>query len=139
MDELPRLSRTHRKAAIQVATLAAYKVADFGVARARRGYFGAARAVKLLFKSPFGGQTPESAFCTSRRPIFLCPKGLRRLRAPGADFFVKFEVPQRQQLASETRTPEGCSAHRISIPYTRSPFFAPSVFENTSRTPGGLF
>ena len=139
MDELPRLSRTHRKAAIQVA-FGACKVADFGVAMARRGYFGAARAAKLLFKSPFGGQTPESAFCLCGGPIFLCPKGLRGLLwAPGADFFVKFEVPQRQQLASETRTPEGCSAHRISIRYTRSLFFTPSASENAFGTPGSLF
>ena len=36
------------------------------------------------------------------------------------------------------RTPEG-SLYRISPPYTRSLFFAPSAFENASRTPGCLF
>lgn len=38
--------------------------------KAGGGLFGAARAAKLLFKSPFGGQTPESAFCLCGRPIF---------------------------------------------------------------------
>ena len=38
-----------------------------------------------------------------------------------------------------SRTREGCSAHRISLPYRRSLFFTPNASENASRTPGGLF
>ena len=37
------------------------------------------------------------------------------------------------------RTTEGCSAHRISLPYRRSLFFTPNASENASRTPGSLF
>ena len=38
-----------------------------------------------------------------------------------------------------SRTTEGCFWHRISLPYRRSLFFAPSASENASRTPGSLF
>ena len=38
-----------------------------------------------------------------------------------------------------SRTREGCFWHRISLPYRRRLFFAPSVSENASRTPGALF
>lgn len=73
-----------------------------------------------------------------------------------ADFSVKFEVPQRQQLfcapegsggaaacpgvpENASRTRGGCFAHRISPPYPRSLFCAPSASENAFGTIGACF
>ena len=114
--------------------------ADFFVPEGAEGAFRSCQGRKAAIQIALWRPDTRIGFLLVRKADFLVPEGAEGLLwAPGADFFVKFEVPQRQQLASETRTPEGCSAHRISIPYTRSLFFAPSVFENTSRTPGGRF
>ncbi len=66
---------------------------------------------------------------------FLVPEGAEGLLwAPGASAF-GMGGDRLAQHASETRTPEGCSAHRISLPYTRSLFFAPSVPLKMRRVP----
>ena len=107
--------------------------------KGREGHFGVVRIAKQLPNSPFAAsrrlitessgqqsstcrQTPESAFCTCRRPIF----------------FVKLEVPQRQQLASE-RTPLTLFAPAPStisfVPLTRNLSLAdPSPYPVRGRT-----
>ena len=47
--------------------------------------------------------------------------------------------PLTPNIPDASRTTEGCSAHRISIPYRRNLFFTPNASENASRTGGGLF
>ena len=83
----------------------------------------------------------ESAFCTSRRPIFRCARrggrGLPRARGP----LKTHRVPHRSQFFAHEYlfgTREGGFRYRISLPYRRSLFCAPSAPENASRTPGGL-
>ena len=161
MDELPRLSRTHRKAAIQVASLAAYKVADFGVVKAAK-------------------QLPNSPFATYKVTDFRIARAAKQLLPPDtrigflheqkADFFMKFEVPQRQQLACAPesagggccvhrgplkthsvpqkpvlrteypfRTTEGGFRYRISLLYQKSLFFTPSAPENAFGAEKGGF
>ena len=50
-------------------------------------------------------------------------------------------VPQKAVLRTEylLRTREGGFRYRISLPYQRSLFCAPSAFENASRTTGACF
>lgn len=134
MDELPRLSRTHRKAAIQVALwrpdtrigFLPVREADFRCAR--RGGRGLPRA-----PGP-----PENAFGT--RGGGSCTEYLLRTREGGFRYRISllyqkslFFTPS--VLENAPRTTEACFAHRAHIPYHRRPSPVPNATNTTQSHP----
>ena len=124
MDELPRLSRTHRKAAIQVALWSTRwlnrSCQDRKAAPAARHQNRlSARAEGRFSMHPKG-----------REGAAACPGPLKMHR-----------VPQKAVLRTEylLRTREGGFRYRISLPYQRSLFFTPGAPENAPRTTGACF
>ena len=77
-------------------------------------------------------------FCGNLELTFVA---LHRVLKNKCDLFFVFLSVCTTLAAVEchSRTREACSAHRISLPYHRSPFLAPSAPENASRTTGACF
>ena len=135
MDELPRLSRTHRKAAIQVAPLPL------------------TRWLNQESSGPQSSscrQTPEPAFRTSRRPIFNAPEGAgggccvpgapeNASRTTGGLFAHTniCSVPEKGVSGTEyhSRTREACFLHREPLKMHRVPqepvFCTARIFRTT--------
>ena len=105
---------------------------DFRIVRTAKQFpnspFAACRRLNQESSGPQSSscrQTPESAFCTSRRPIFNAPEG-----AGGGCC-----VPGAPENAS--RTTEGCSAHRVPLKMRRVPQEPVFCTARIFRTTGG--
>ena len=153
MDELPRLSRTHRKAAIQVATLAAYKVIEsafclcgrpiFRCARRRGRGLPVHRGSLKMHSGPEEGVFVHRAPLNAPRTTEACFAHTNICSVPekvvsGTEYHsrtVEACFEHRVPLKMRRVPQEGVFAHRTHIPYHRRPSPVPNATNTTQSHP----